>query len=681
MLIERKKVVEHLGAVRIHEVRRLLELDSGSKTPADVIAQAGPYRIGREVISAIQRKMAIVLPIKDEDIKVFEGVLTGIPRDCQIIVVSNSKRGEIDNLKKERETLELFCNTTKRNAIIVHQKDPFIAKALAEAGYKDMLGDDGLVRNGKAEGMILGIVMAMLLGDEYIGFIDTDNYVPGAVWEYAQHYAIGFNIAESPYAIVRILWKYKPKISGEMYFKKWGRVSEITNRYVNNFISTKGKFETDVIKTANAGEHAMSLALATKLTYATGYGVETQELMAIFEQAGGLVPVSDKDLGEKGVDIIQTESINPHIHEERGEDHLIQDMLMPSLSVIYHNRLCDESTKQLIVKQLTESECMRPGDEVKKLRMIPPPETMDFTAFTTSIAENLKSYIVPSSTHSFLSLPSITQKEKTAKNIVVTDLDGTLLDAVSYSYGPALDSLRKLQESRVPIVFCSAKNMAEQQVYRQQLGVKDPFIIENGSAIVIPKDYFHFPFAFTRTSDEYQIIEIGSRYQEVIDGLQRIYDAGQKNFICFGNLTVEEVSKHTGLNLEMAALVKKREYSETVIIQGTKKEVEATAEAIRHAGLNCTHGGRFYEVFQGSDKGKATKILLELFKLNFNKVFTIGLGDGPGDTAMLEAVDLPMLVQTKKGHWNKVRVKNIKNLPEPGPAGWALGVAELFRRM
>ena len=680
MLIERKKLVEHLGAVRIHEVRRLLELDSGTTTPGDVTNQAGPYRIDREIISAIQRRMAIVLPIKNEDLKVFEGVLAGVPRDCQILVISNSQRGEIDNLKKEKEALELFCNVTRRNALIVHQKDPQVAKALSAAGYTDLLDDEGLVRNGKAEGMLLGIIMARLHGNEHLGFIDTDNYVPGAVWEYAQHYAMGFSIAESPFAMVRILWKYKPKISGEIYFKKYGRVSEITNRYVNNFISTKGRFETDVIRTANAGEHAMNLQLAAKLNYATGYGVETQELMAVFEQFGGLVPITDKAVAEKGVDIIQTETINPHVHEERGEDHLIQDMLMPSLSVIYHNRLCDESTRQLIQKQLIESECLRPGEEIKKLRMISPPDTMNIQVFAETIEESLKNYIVPASTHSFISLPRVTRREKPAKRVVITDLDGTLLDAASYSYAPALDSLRKLQQNGIPIVFCSAKTLAEQQVYRQQLGIKDPFIIENGSAVVIPKDYFHYPFSFTRTINEYQIIEIGVRYEEIIAQLQRLYDAGRTNMTYFGSLSVEDVAKTTGLNLQMAELVKKREYSETIIIQGTKKQQEDTAEAIRHAGLECTFGGKFYEVFQGGDKGKASKILLELFKMNFGQIFSIGIGDGPADTSMLEAVDSPMLVQDKKGHWNKIKIKNVQKLPDVGPAGWAIGAAELLRK-
>lgn len=678
MRIESTKQIEHLGAVRVHPVRRILELDSGTRVPSHLKERVDPQRIERDVIAGIQQKLAIVLPIKDEDLKVFEGVLSGVPHDCLMIVMSNSQRADIDNLKKEQEILDRFCTATKRNAIIIHQKDPHLGEALADCGYSQILDEKGLVRSGKAEGMIIGILLALVLGKEYVGFIDTDNYIPGAVWEYAQHYAVGFSLSNSPYAMTRILWRYKPKISGELYFKKWGRVSEITNRYINHFISSKGKFETDVIKTANAGEHAMSLQLAKGLTYATGYGVETQELMSIFEQFSGLLPIVDKTVAEKGVDIIQTETVNPHIHEERGEEHLVQDMLVPSLSVIYHNPLCEDTTRQLMTKHLIELECIPPGGEVPQLRMLPPPETADTRKFASIMDRYLSDYSVPKGWPPVASLSSAARKSKGVTKLVFTDLDGTLLHPVSYSYAAALDSVRRLQEARIPIVFCSAKTMAEQQFYRQELGVKDPFIVENGAAIVAPKDYFRFPFSFSRIIDDYFVIELGVPYEEVRNRLRTLNKECKAKVTLLGDLSTEEVSKVTGLNLLMAGLAKQREYSETVIIEGDRKHVEATLATIEEAGLSYTFGGKFYEVYLGGDKGKAVKILTELFKLNFGDVYTFGIGDSLNDAEMLAAVDLPILVQTVNNRWNKLKVKNLRRVTGIGPEGWAKAISGLL---
>ena len=678
MRIESGRQVEHLGAVRVHPVRRVLELDSGVRIPSQVRGSVETQRVERDVISSIHQRMAIVLPIKDEDVKVFEGVLTGIPHDCLMIVMSNSQRGEIDHFRKEQETLERFCIATRRDALIVHQKDALLAKALADCGYSRIVDETGLVRSGKAEGMVIGILLAELLGKEYVGFIDTDNYIPGAVWEYAQHYAIGFSLSDSPYVMCRLLWRYKPKIAGKLYFRKWGRVSEITNRYVNHLISTKGSFETDIIKTANAGEHAMSLPLARKLTYATGYGVETQELMSILEQFSGLGQATDRTVMEQGVDVIQTETINPHVHEEKGEEHLLQDMLVPSLSVIYHSPLCEDATKQVITKHLVELGCIPAEGGVPQLVILPPPETIDRSRLAGLMDAQLNEYIVPKGSPVRASLTLASRRPQEAAKVVFTDLDGTLLHPVSYSYAAALGSVRALQQASIPIVFCSAKTRAEQQVYRQELGIVDPFIIENGAAILVPKDYFRFSFCYTRIVEEYLVIELGAPYQEIRSRLKELCARHELAVTCFGDLSIEEVAKATGLNLVQAGLAKEREYSETVIIEGDKKLVQSALAAMKAVGLDYTFGGRFYEVCLGADKGKAIKVLTELFELKSGEVYTIAMGDSLNDTEMLNAVDLPIVVQTADKRWNRLNVKNLKRVSGIGPEGWARAASEIL---
>jgi mannosyl-3-phosphoglycerate synthase len=110
-------------------------------------------------------------------------------------------------------------------------------------------------------------------------------------------------------------------------------------------------------------------------------------------------------------------------------------------------------------------------------------------------------------------------------------------------------------------------------------------------------------------------------------------------------MTVEDVAKETGLGLKMASLAKQREYSETVTIKGSKRAVEAVFDQIKKAGLLCTFGGRFYEVTGGNDKGKAVKILLELYKMNYGNVMSFGIGNNVNDLPLLSQTDFRMLVQ------------------------------------
>ena len=108
------------------------------------------------------------------------------------------------------------------------------------------------------------------------------------------------------------------------------------------------------------------------------------------------------------------------------------------------------------------------------------------------------------------------------KPVIFTDLDGTMLDRDTYSYALALPALKRLLENKIPLVFCSAKTRAEQEAYRKELGIGDPFIVENGGAIFIPKGYFPFYFEYHKAGDYYQIIELGTSYHEIRQALQKI---------------------------------------------------------------------------------------------------------------------------------------------------------------
>ena len=391
MRLETMRYTERFGSVRINDLQGVIELDSGRIENMPTKEAIGVKKIEDEAIRDIERRMAIVIPTKDEKLKLFEGVISGIPHDCLIIVVSNSQINRVDRFRMEGDTLAQFCHFSQREALILHQKDPLLAETLGEAGYTDLLGEDGLIRDGKSEGMVVGWLMAKLAKKDYVGFIDADNYFPGAVWEYAKCYAAGFSMATSPYAMVRILWHYKPKISMGMYFKKWGRASEITNKCLNSLISTKTGFESDLIKTGNAGEHAMSIRLAEILPYASGFAVEPYELVAIFEGFGGVLPTVYKTAANHGIEIFQIETRNPHLHEEKGVEH-VREVLTPGLSAIYHSPICEQETKQMVIDELVSQGALKPDEEPPKPHICVLPKKVDIKKFVEVMGKHLATY-------------------------------------------------------------------------------------------------------------------------------------------------------------------------------------------------------------------------------------------------------------------------------------------------
>jgi len=362
---------ERFGAVRIHELQRVIELDSGMS------AGAGSRIVAPDELRAVESQMVIVVPCMNEARGVIEGVLSGIPHDCLIVLVSNSDRAPVDRYEIEAQTVEQFCRLAGRSAVSVHQRDPGVAGAFKAAGMPELIDDDGLVRAGKGEAMLIGMALAAMTGRRYVGYVDADNYVPGSVHEYCKVYAAGLHLADSPYSMVRISWHSKPKLrDNRLFFSRKGRSSQITNEWLNRFLAEYSGFGTEVIATGNAGEHAMTLDLGLKLRLAGGFAVEPYEYVDLFEQFGGVLESTNADVMASSVPVLQIETRNPHFHDNKGEEH-VQGMRMQALNVIYHSPVTLPAVRQAIAEFMVSQGALTVGQEPPRERIYPPVGSLD----------------------------------------------------------------------------------------------------------------------------------------------------------------------------------------------------------------------------------------------------------------------------------------------------------------
>ena len=106
--------------------------------------------------------------------------------------------------------------------------------------------------------------------------------------------------------------------------------------------------------------------------------------------------------------------------------------------------------------------------------------------------------------------------------IVFSDLDGCLLDRRTFSAEAARPAVDALAEAGIPLVFCTSQTRAEVEHHRRILDNDDPFVVENGGAIFIPRGYFPFPHALTRTEGGYAVVELGVRYERLVRLFQDI---------------------------------------------------------------------------------------------------------------------------------------------------------------
>ena len=152
-------------------------------------------------------------------------------------------------------------------------------------------------------------------------------------------------------------------------------------------------------------------------------------------------------------------------------------------------------------------------------------------------------------------------------DVVISDLDGTLLDHSSYSYQAALPALKLMDERQIPIVYCSSKTRREMEYWRRLTGNHHPFIVENGGAVVIPAGDFSAAVPGARVEAEYSIVELGDSYEELT---ARLMDAAAESgcaIRAFHEMTAAEIAGAAGLKEEMAVLAKTREFDEPFLIR------------------------------------------------------------------------------------------------------------------
>lgn len=262
--------------------------------------------------------------------------------------------------------------------------------------------------------------------------------------------------------------------------------------------------------------------------------------------------------------------------------------------------------------------------------------------------------------------------------IIITDMDGTLLDASTYSFSAAETALELIRERGVPLVLCSSKTRAEIEFYRKSLGNTDPFISENGGGVFVPKEYFPFETG-GRADDGYEVITLGTPYDKLREAF---FDIQKKTGITargFGDMDARDVAVLAGLSTEEAELAKLREFDEPFVIEPGASE-RVFIKGVEEAGLRWTKGGRFYHLMGDNDKGKAVDVLLGFYGRARRYVRTVGLGDSPNDIPLLEAVDIPVLVQKEDGRYaSGVNIDGLVRADGVGPVGWNKFIKKLLR--
>jgi mannosyl-3-phosphoglycerate phosphatase len=266
--------------------------------------------------------------------------------------------------------------------------------------------------------------------------------------------------------------------------------------------------------------------------------------------------------------------------------------------------------------------------------------------------------------------------------LVFTDLDGTLLDHDDYSFSAAEPALTLLHQRQIPLIPTTSKTPAEMQVLQSALHNTHPFIVENGSAICIPRGYFAEPDD-AEYENGYRLLRLGPAYAQVIATLQRLRDRHGFRFRGFSDMSAAEVARDTGLSEADAALARKRLCTEPLLWQDDEAAFERFSTELGAAGLRLLRGGRYWHVLSNADKATAMRELRAQYEAAGRCDYaTVALGDSPNDLAMLNAADIAVVIRHKDG-----TVMNFESdtrcivTDQAGPAGWNDAMIRILNEM
>ncbi|MCC0175963.1 HAD-IIB family hydrolase [Waterburya agarophytonicola K14] len=251
--------------------------------------------------------------------------------------------------------------------------------------------------------------------------------------------------------------------------------------------------------------------------------------------------------------------------------------------------------------------------------------------------------------------------------IVVTDLDGTLLNHKTYDYAPALNAIEELNRREIPIILNSSKTNAEISDLRRELGNHEPFVCENGGIIC----------------GIGEIEYLATPREEFLDKLAAIKEKLQLRYGSFSEATVDDVVEWTGLDSTSAAKAMQRSATEPLFWQDSDSALDNFRRELEKLSLQCVKGGRFHHVMGNFNKASCFDKLKEYYAqawghqvslLGQEEVGIIALGDSPNDLPMLEKANHAIVIPSPKGNNLKLNNSSVYYATQAAPHGWSEGI-------
>lgn len=278
----------------------------------------------------------------------------------------------------------------------------------------------------------------------------------------------------------------------------------------------------------------------------------------------------------------------------------------------------------------------------------------------------------------------------TTHYVIFTDLDGTLLDHHDYSWDAASEALSQAKKHNIPIILNTSKTRAEVKAIHSELHLqKNPYVIENGSAIVFPSitpdllaqikphPQYHF------INDQHTYV-LGESRTNLCQWLNQVKKTHSFKFESYKDWTAEQLMGKTGLTLAKAIESQKKEFSEPFEWFDTDKNLEKFINLAKQKNYSILKGGRFFHLQGAITKASAVHFFKQYQSILYPKAGSlnfIALGDNHNDVDMLNCVDLAICIKSPVNEFPPVDNQAVIYSEDYGPKAWNKEILQLLNNI
>jgi mannosyl-3-phosphoglycerate phosphatase len=212
----------------------------------------------------------------------------------------------------------------------------------------------------------------------------------------------------------------------------------------------------------------------------------------------------------------------------------------------------------------------------------------------------------------------------------------------------------------------------------EELDLSEPFIIENGGALMIPAGHLLQQGEIKGACQE---IALSTDVAELADWLSSVIEAEGFRLQSMLDMSIQEIMEYTGLEPGEAERAKLRRYTIPLVWKDDPERLDDFAKLVQEQGWRLLKGGRFFHLQGQTDKSHAMQTCIQLYEeQGWGKVISIALGDSANDQGMLEKSDYAVVIPQKYGDYLKLSRKDgVFIASYPGPKGWNEGLLSILK--